>query len=80
MPQIDLFEMTDAQWEDGLAMKLHGARRLTIRAWDALKASRGAVVLISGSAALDPKPAFAAVADRQRRDHRARQGICRARH
>src|ERR1700683_5539716 len=62
VPQIDLFEMTDAQWEDGLALKLHGARRLTIRAWDALKASGGAVVLISGSAALDPKPGFAAVA------------------
>jgi 3-oxoacyl-[acyl-carrier protein] reductase len=62
VPQIDLFEMTDAQWEDGLALKLHGARRLTIQAWDALKASRGSVVLISGSAALDPKPGFAAVA------------------
>jgi 3-oxoacyl-[acyl-carrier protein] reductase len=62
VPQIDLFEMTDAQWEDGLALKLHGARRLTIRAWDALKTSNGSVVLISGSAALDPKPGFAAVA------------------
>jgi 3-oxoacyl-[acyl-carrier protein] reductase len=62
VPQIDLFEMTDAQWEDGMALKLHAARRLTIRAWDALKASNGSVVLISGSAALDPKPGFAAVA------------------
>ena len=62
VPQIDLFEMTDAQWEDGLALKLHGARRVTVHAWDALKASRGSVVLISGSAALDPKPGFAAVA------------------
>jgi 3-oxoacyl-[acyl-carrier protein] reductase len=62
VPQIDLFEMTDAQWEDGMALKLHGARRLTIQAWDALKASNGSVVLISGSAALDPKPGFAAVA------------------
>src|SRR5271156_1672768 len=62
VPQIDLFEMTDAQWDDGLALKLHGARRLTVRAWDALKASNGSVVLISGSAALDPKPGFAAVA------------------
>jgi 3-oxoacyl-[acyl-carrier protein] reductase len=62
VPQIDLFEMTDAQWEDGAALKLHGARRLTIQAWDALKASNGSVVLISGSAALDPKPGFAAVA------------------
>lgn len=62
VPQIDLFEMTDAQWEDGMALKLHGARRLTVRAWDALKSSKGSVVLISGSAALDPKPGFAAVA------------------
>ena len=62
VPQIDLFEMTDAQWDDGMALKLHGARRLTIRAWDALKASQGSVVFISGSAALDPKPGFAAVA------------------
>src|SRR5258707_9409664 len=62
VPQIDLFEMTDAQWEDGIALKLHGARRLTIRARDALRASKGAVVLISGSAALDPKPGLAAVA------------------
>jgi 3-oxoacyl-[acyl-carrier protein] reductase len=62
VPQIDLFEMTDAQWDDGAALKLHGARRLTIQAWDALKASNGSVALISGSAALDPKPGFAAVA------------------
>lgn len=62
VPQVDLFEMTDAQWDDGMALKLHGARRLTVRAWDALKASKGSVVLISGSAALDPKPGFAAVA------------------
>jgi 3-oxoacyl-[acyl-carrier protein] reductase len=62
VPQIDLFEMTDEQWEDGMALKLHGARRLTIKAWEALKAANGSVILISGSAALDPKPAFAAVA------------------
>lgn len=46
VPQIDLFEMTDAQWEDGMALKLHGARRITVRAWNALKASNGSVVLI----------------------------------
>jgi 3-oxoacyl-[acyl-carrier protein] reductase len=62
VPQIDLFEMTDSQWDDGMALKLHGARRLTIEAWGALKASNGSVVLMSGSAALDPKPGFAAVA------------------
>src|ERR1700723_3428617 len=62
VPQIDLFEMTDQQWYSGMELKLHGARRLTIRAWDALKASKGSVVFMSGSAALDPKPGFAAVA------------------
>jgi 3-oxoacyl-[acyl-carrier protein] reductase len=62
VPQIDLFEMTDEQWNAGMELKLHGARRLTIRAWDALKTSKGSVVFMSGSAALDPKPAFAAVA------------------
>lgn len=62
VPQIDLFEMTDEQWTAGMELKLHGARRLTIRAWGALKESKGSVVFMSGSAALDPKPAFAAVA------------------
>jgi 3-oxoacyl-[acyl-carrier protein] reductase len=61
VPQIDLFEMTDAQWEAGLALKLHGARRLTIAAWPALKAARGSVVLMSGSSALFPKAPYAAV-------------------
>ena len=62
VPQIDLFQMTDAQWDDGMALKLNGARRLTIEAWSALKAAKGSVVLISGSAAFDPKPGYAAVA------------------
>lgn len=60
--QIDLFEMTDGQWDDGMALKFHGARRLTMRAWDALKASNGSVVFMSGGAAFAPKPAYAAVA------------------
>jgi 3-oxoacyl-[acyl-carrier protein] reductase len=62
VPQIALFEMTDEEWKAGMELKLHGARRLTIRAWDALKQTKGPVVFMSGSAALDPKPAFAAVA------------------
>src|SRR3984885_2157698 len=62
VPQIDLFQLTDAQWDDGMALKFHGARRLTIQAWEALKSSQGSVVLMSGSAALDPKPGNAAVA------------------
>jgi 3-oxoacyl-[acyl-carrier protein] reductase len=62
VPQIDLFQMSDEQWMKGTELKLHGARRLTLHAWDALKASKGSVVFISGSAALNPKPASAAVA------------------
>jgi 3-oxoacyl-[acyl-carrier protein] reductase len=62
VPQIDLFQMTDAQWDDGMALKFHGARRLTIEAWNALKASKGSVVFMSGNAAFDPKPGNAAVA------------------
>jgi 3-oxoacyl-[acyl-carrier protein] reductase len=62
VPQIDLFEMSDEQWHAGMELKLHGARRLTIQAWNALKSAQGSVVFMSGSASLDPKPAFAAVA------------------
>ncbi|SFO90223.1 3-oxoacyl-[acyl-carrier protein] reductase [Variovorax sp. PDC80] len=61
VPGLDLFEMTDAQWDSGLALKFHGARRLTLRAWEALKSSKGAVVFISGTAAEAPKAASAAV-------------------
>jgi len=61
VPQIDLFEMTDEQWYAGTELKLHGARRLTIRAWESLKASRGAVVLTSGNSAQFPKSPYAAV-------------------
>jgi 3-oxoacyl-[acyl-carrier protein] reductase len=62
VPPIDLFEMTDEQWRTGAELKLHGARRLTLVAWEALKQSEGSVVFMSGSAALEPKAAFAAVA------------------
>lgn len=62
VPQIDLLEMTDEQWDAGMALKLHGARRLTIQAWPALKASGGAVVLMSGNSAVTPKAPYAAVA------------------
>ncbi|OTP70887.1 SDR family oxidoreductase [Caballeronia sordidicola] len=61
VPQIDLFDMTDDQWERGLALKLHGARRLTIAAWPALKKTSGSVVLMSGNSALFPKAPYAAV-------------------
>jgi 3-oxoacyl-[acyl-carrier protein] reductase len=62
VPQIDLFQLTDAQWDDGMALKFRGARRLTLQAWTALKLAQGSVVFMSGNAALDPKPLNAAVA------------------
>lgn len=61
VPQIDLFDMSDEQWDEGLALKLHGARRLTIAAWPALKQTKGAVVLMSGNSAIFPKASYAAV-------------------
>jgi 3-oxoacyl-[acyl-carrier protein] reductase len=62
VPQIHLFEMTDEQWNDGAEMKLHGARRLAIKAWPLLKEAKGSVVFMSGNSAESPKPGFAAVA------------------
>ncbi len=62
VPGVDVFEMTDAQWDSGMALKFHGARRLTLRAWEALKLAKGSVVFISGTAAEIPKPGQAAIA------------------
>jgi 3-oxoacyl-[acyl-carrier protein] reductase len=61
VPQVDVLEMTDAQWDGGFALKLHGARRLTVQAWPALQASRGSVIFTSGNSALFPKAGYAAV-------------------
>src|SRR6202034_387416 len=60
--QIDILEMTDAQWDDGVALKLHGARRITIHVWNALTESKGSVIVMSGNSAEAPKSAYAAVA------------------
>jgi 3-oxoacyl-[acyl-carrier protein] reductase len=61
VPGLDVFEMSDAQWAEGMALKFHGARRLTIRAWAPLKEAKGSVVFTSGNAATIPKPGAAAV-------------------
>jgi 3-oxoacyl-[acyl-carrier protein] reductase len=62
LPPINLFEMTDMQWNDEAELKLHGARRLTLKAWPHLKTTSGSVIFMSGNAALEPKPGFAAAA------------------
>jgi 3-oxoacyl-[acyl-carrier protein] reductase len=61
VPGIDLFQMTDEQWNASIELKLHGARRLTLRAWEALKEAKGAVVLIAGNTAEIPTASAAAV-------------------
>lgn len=62
VPQLDLFSLSEEQWTEGLALKFHSARRMTIAAWQALKWSHGSVVLTSGTTALAPKASLAAVA------------------
>jgi 3-oxoacyl-[acyl-carrier protein] reductase len=61
VPQLDLFELTDESWNEGFALKFHSARRLTTAAWSALKQAQGSVVITSGTTAITPKAAFAAV-------------------
>jgi 3-oxoacyl-[acyl-carrier protein] reductase len=61
VPQIDVLEMTDEQWDKGMNLKLHGARRLAIAAWPALREAKGSVVFMSGNSALFPKSGYAAV-------------------
>jgi 3-oxoacyl-[acyl-carrier protein] reductase len=61
VPGLDVFEMTDEQWDSGMALKFHGARRLTLRAWNSLRTAKGSVVFISGNSAEVPKAAAAAV-------------------
>jgi NAD(P)-dependent dehydrogenase (short-subunit alcohol dehydrogenase family) len=45
----DFFELTDADWADGFALKFLGAVRLTRAAWPHLKARRGSVLNIIGA-------------------------------
>jgi 3-oxoacyl-[acyl-carrier protein] reductase len=61
VPGNDLFQMTDEQWKTGMELKLHAARRLTLLAWEALKATKGAVVFIAGNTAEVPTASAAGV-------------------
>ena len=44
----DFLELTDADWEDGFALKFFGAMRLSRAAWKHLQASQGTIVNIIG--------------------------------
>jgi len=54
----DFLKLTDDDWSDGFALKLHGAVRLTRAAWPHLKARRGSVVNIAGVGGRTPGPEF----------------------
>ena len=55
----DFFELTDADWADGFALKFMAAVRLTRAAWPHLKARRGTVLNIIGAGGRTPSADFA---------------------
>jgi NAD(P)-dependent dehydrogenase (short-subunit alcohol dehydrogenase family) len=52
-------DLTDDDWQDGFALKLFGAVRLTRAAWPHLRARRGSVIHIAGSGGRTPGAQFA---------------------
>ena len=54
----DFFELTDADWQDGYALKFFAHVRLTRAAWPLLKAQRGSLITIGGSSGRKPEAAF----------------------
>jgi 3-oxoacyl-[acyl-carrier protein] reductase len=54
----DFFQLTEADWTDGFALKFHGAVRLTRAAWPHLKSRRGAVLNIIGAGGRTPSAEF----------------------
>jgi NAD(P)-dependent dehydrogenase (short-subunit alcohol dehydrogenase family) len=54
----DFFELTDADWADGFALKFMAAVRLTRAAWPHLKARRGSLLNIVGSGGRTPGAEF----------------------
>jgi NAD(P)-dependent dehydrogenase (short-subunit alcohol dehydrogenase family) len=54
----DFFELTDADWADGFALKFFGEVRLTRAAWPHLKARRGSVLNIIGAGGRTPTAEF----------------------
>lgn len=54
----DFFTLTEEDFQDGFALKFHGAVRMTRAAWPHLKARRGAIVNVIGVGARNPSPDF----------------------
>ena len=55
----DFAELTDADWEDGFALKFFGAVRLTRASWPHLVASGGSLLNIGGTGGRTPGAEFA---------------------
>lgn len=54
----EFLELTDEDWADGYALKLHGAVRLTRAAWRHLAAAGGSLVNIAGTGGRTPGAQF----------------------
>ena len=54
----DFFQLTDADWADGYALKFFAHVRLARAAWPLLKATGGSLVAIGGTSGLVPTAAF----------------------
>jgi 3-oxoacyl-[acyl-carrier protein] reductase len=54
----DFFELTDADWEDGFALKFFAHVRLARACWPQLKARRGSLVTIGGTSGRKPEASF----------------------
>jgi 3-oxoacyl-[acyl-carrier protein] reductase len=46
--RADFFDLTDADWQDGFALKFHGYVRMTRAAWPHLRETHGSIVNIVG--------------------------------
>jgi 3-oxoacyl-[acyl-carrier protein] reductase len=54
----DFFALTDADWDDGYALKFFAHMRLTRAAWPLLKDRRGSLVAIGGTSGRKPHASF----------------------
>jgi 3-oxoacyl-[acyl-carrier protein] reductase len=54
----EFLTLTDDDWADGFALKLHGAVRLTRAAWPLLAASSGSLINIAGTGGRTPGAQF----------------------
>lgn len=58
-PLAKVTDMSDAQFEECVALNCRSVFRMTRAAWAALAASRGTIVNVSSLASIDPFPGFA---------------------